>query len=69
MTNRYARQAVLPEIGDAGQARLGAASVLVVGAGGLGLNAIAVLKAKGHRRIVVVDVAQGKLDAAMKEGA
>lgn len=43
--------------------------IVIVGAGGLGLNAIAVLKAKGHRRIVVVDVAQGKLDAAMKEGA
>jgi len=43
--------------------------IVLVGAGGLGLNAIAVLKAKGHRRILVVDVAQAKLDAARKEGA
>lgn len=43
--------------------------IVLVGAGGLGLNAIAVLKAKGHKRIVVVDVSQAKLDAAVKEGA
>ncbi len=43
--------------------------IVLVGAGGLGLNAIAVLRAKGHRRIVVVDVAQSKLDAARSEGA
>jgi len=43
--------------------------IVVVGAGGLGMNAIAVLKAKGHKRIVVVDVSQDKLDAAKKEGA
>lgn len=43
--------------------------IVLVGAGGLGLNAIAVLKAKGHRRIVVVDVAQAKLDAARAAGA
>ena len=43
--------------------------IVLVGAGGLGLNAIAVLKAKGHRRIVVVDVSQSKLDAAKQEGA
>jgi alcohol dehydrogenase/propanol-preferring alcohol dehydrogenase len=42
---------------------------VVVGAGGLGLNAIAVLKAKGHRRIVVVDVTQAKLDGAKAAGA
>ena len=43
--------------------------IVIVGAGGLGLNAIAVLKAKGHKRIVVVDVSQAKLDAAKTEGA
>ncbi len=32
---RYARQTILPEIGDAGQARLTASHVLVVGAGAL----------------------------------
>ncbi|WP_431285841.1 alcohol dehydrogenase [Humitalea sp. 24SJ18S-53] len=43
--------------------------VVLIGAGGLGLQAIAVLKALGHRRICSVDVAQDKLDAATKEGA
>ncbi|MBX6376158.1 MAG: alcohol dehydrogenase catalytic domain-containing protein [Acetobacteraceae bacterium] len=43
--------------------------IVVVGAGGLGLNAIAVLKALGHRRIVSVDVSAEKLEAAKKEGA
>jgi adenylyltransferase/sulfurtransferase len=33
---RYERQMLLPEIGEAGQARLSAASALVVGCGGLG---------------------------------
>ncbi len=43
--------------------------IVLVGAGGLGMNAIAILKALGHRRICIVDVDQGKLDAARKEGA
>lgn len=43
--------------------------IVVVGAGGLGLNAIAVLKALGHRRICVVDVSEEKLKAAREEGA
>ena len=43
--------------------------VVLVGAGGLGLNAIAVLKAMGHRRIVCVDVSAEKLEAARKAGA
>ena len=34
---RYARQQILPEVGAAGQARISAAHVLVVGAGGLGV--------------------------------
>ena len=38
--------------------------IVLVGAGGLGMNAIAILKALGHRRICVVDVATDKLDAA-----
>jgi alcohol dehydrogenase, propanol-preferring len=43
--------------------------IVVVGAGGLGLNAIAVLKAMGHRRIMVVDVSAEKLAAAREAGA
>ena len=43
--------------------------IVLVGAGGLGLNAIAVLKALGHRRICSVDVAEDKLAAAKAQGA
>ena len=43
--------------------------IVVVGAGGLGLNAIAILKALGHKRICVVDVSEEKLAAAKTQGA
>jgi alcohol dehydrogenase/propanol-preferring alcohol dehydrogenase len=43
--------------------------IVLVGAGGLGMNAIAILKALGHRRICVVDVSAEKLDAAKAQGA
>jgi alcohol dehydrogenase/propanol-preferring alcohol dehydrogenase len=43
--------------------------IVVVGAGGLGMNAISVLKAMGHARIVVVDVSEEKRAAAMQAGA
>ena len=43
--------------------------VVLVGAGGLGMNAIAVLKALGHRRICVVDVSTEKLESAKSQGA
>ena len=44
-------------------------AVVIVGAGGLGMNAIAVLRAMKHRNIVVVDVSAEKREAALKAGA
>lgn len=55
MTDRYSRQLVLPEVGAEGQARLGAASVLVIGAGGLGCAALPYLAAAGVGRLLIVD--------------
>jgi len=55
MSDRYARQAILPEVGPEGQARLAAATVLVVGAGGLGCAALPYLAAAGVGRLVIVD--------------
>jgi sulfur-carrier protein adenylyltransferase/sulfurtransferase len=55
MTDRYARQTVLAEVGAAGQARLAAASVLVVGAGGLGCPVLQYLAGAGVGRLTVVD--------------
>jgi alcohol dehydrogenase, propanol-preferring len=43
--------------------------IVLVGAGGLGLNAIAVLRALKHENIISVDISAGKRDAAMKAGA
>lgn len=55
MSGRYARQVALPEVGPEGQARLRGASVLVVGAGGLGCPALAYLAGAGVGRILVAD--------------
>jgi molybdopterin/thiamine biosynthesis adenylyltransferase/rhodanese-related sulfurtransferase len=55
MSGRYARQTVLGEVGAAGQARLAAASVLVVGAGGLGCPVLQYLAGAGVGRLIVVD--------------
>jgi alcohol dehydrogenase/propanol-preferring alcohol dehydrogenase len=43
--------------------------VLLVGAGGLGLSAIAMLRALGHRAIVAVDISAAKRAAARAAGA
>jgi len=44
-------------------------AIVLIGAGGLGLNAIAVLKAMDHRKIVVADVSAEKRAAAERAGA
>ncbi|HEX5325813.1 MAG TPA: alcohol dehydrogenase, partial [Acetobacteraceae bacterium] len=43
--------------------------IVIVGAGGLGMNAIAVLRALKHRNIIVVDVSEEKRQAALTAGA
>jgi len=52
---RYARHIVLREVGGVGQARLKAARVLVVGAGGLGSPVLLYLAAAGVGTIGIVD--------------
>jgi molybdopterin/thiamine biosynthesis adenylyltransferase/rhodanese-related sulfurtransferase len=52
---RYSRHLLLPEVGQDGQKRLKAASVLLVGAGGLGSPAALYLAAAGIGRIGLVD--------------
>lgn len=53
--DRYARHIVLREVGGAGQLKLKAASVAVVGAGGIGSPAIQYLAAAGIGRLVLID--------------
>jgi len=55
MSDRYARQIALQEIGVAGQARLAQTSALIVGAGGLGSAVLPYLGAAGVGHLTVVD--------------
>jgi len=52
---RYSRHIILPEVGGKGQKKIGQASVLVVGAGGLGSPCSIYLAAAGVRKIGIVD--------------
>ena len=52
---RYARQAIMPDIGEEGQERLLESRMLVVGAGGLGSPAIFYLAAAGVGNLTIMD--------------
>jgi len=52
---RYQRQLMVPDIGETGQKRLKRASVIVIGAGGLGSPVLMYLAAAGVGRIGIVD--------------
>jgi adenylyltransferase/sulfurtransferase len=55
MLERYRKHALVPEIGERGQAAINRGRVLVVGAGGLGSAVLPYLAGAGAGRITIVD--------------
>ncbi len=64
---RHARHILLKEIGGPGQARLGAARALIVGAGGLGAPAALYLAAAGIGAIRIADPDRVSLDNLQRQ--
>jgi adenylyltransferase/sulfurtransferase len=52
---RYARHIVLPQVGGVGQRKLKAASIAVIGAGGIGSAVIPALAGAGVGRMTIID--------------
>ncbi|MDN5248813.1 MAG: ThiF family adenylyltransferase, partial [Alphaproteobacteria bacterium] len=52
---RYSRQIILPQIGGAGQQKLKATKILIIGAGGLGAPVLQYLSAAGIGELGIVD--------------
>jgi molybdopterin/thiamine biosynthesis adenylyltransferase len=66
-TRRYARHIVLKGMGGAGQLKLKAARIAVVGAGALGSPAIAYLAAAGTGKLTVIDADQVSLSNLQRQ--
>jgi adenylyltransferase/sulfurtransferase len=66
-SSRYARQTILKEVGNEGQARLASSGVLVVGAGGLGSAVLYYLAAAGVGRLGIVDHDQVSLSNLQRQ--
>ncbi|MFL6862846.1 MAG: HesA/MoeB/ThiF family protein, partial [Allosphingosinicella sp.] len=65
--DRYARHIVLKEIGGEGQRRLLAATVAIIGAGGIGSPAIQYLAAAGVGTLRVIDDDRVSLDNLQRQ--
>lgn len=65
--DRHARHILLKEIGGPGQARLGAAHAVMIGAGGLGAPAALYLAAAGIGKLTLVDADTVSLDNLQRQ--
>lgn len=65
--DRHARHILLKEIGGPGQARLGAAKVVIIGAGGLGSPAALYLAAAGVGTLRIIDPDTVSLDNLQRQ--
>lgn len=65
--DRHARHILLKEIGGPGQARLGAARVVMIGAGGLGAPAALYLVATGVGSLTIIDPDTVSLDNLQRQ--
>ena len=65
--DRYARHIVLPQVGGAGQLRLKAARIAVVGAGGIGAGVIPALAGAGVGKLTIIDGDQVELSNLQRQ--
>jgi len=65
--DRYARHIVLPQLGGAGQLKLKAAKIAVVGAGGIGAGAIPALAGAGIGKLTIIDGDQVELSNLQRQ--
>ncbi len=55
LRDRYSRQTIFPAIGEEGQAKLGRASVVIIGCGALGTNIASLLVRAGMGKVRIID--------------